>query len=368
MNSELKFWLALNAIPGLGARRAKLLLEEFKTPRDILEASSGRLRSIPGIGGKLVERIKAWEKYLDIEKEFFLMEKHQVQALVPADSSYPENLSKIFDPPIVLYVKGKLLPRDKVAIAVIGSRRPSLYGMKMAEKLSRELSQYQITIVSGLARGIDSSAHRGTLKSGGRTIAVLGSGLDRVYPPENKTLAKEISENGAVVSEFPMSTKPERGNFPRRNRIISGLSLGVAVVEAAERSGSLITVDSALEQGREVFALPGKVDSPTSRGTNKLIQQGAKLLSNSRDIIEELGGICVEKEASPQDECPPKGPVLSLGREEEKIYALLSQEPYHLDFFIQKSKLSASSVMSLLLNLQMKQLAKELPGKVYIKG
>ncbi len=364
---ELRFWLALNAVPGLGARRAKLLLEQFGGPRAVLEAPRSELRKVPGIGPELTQGITTWKKYVDLEKELRLIEKHRVEVIVVDDSSYPKNLAKIFDPPLLLYMKGKFLPRDWIAVAIVGSRRPSLYGRRIAEKLGRELAARGLTVVSGLARGIDSAAHKGALSGGGRTVAVLGSGLDVVYPPENRGLMEEISPRGAVISEFPMSTFPDRGNFPRRNRIVSGLSLGVVVVEAAQRSGALITVDCALEQGREVFALPGKVDSLTSRGTNRLIQQGAKLVTTSEDIIEELepiwASLLPEREMRDEDELslPP------LKEEEGKVYELLSDEPRHIDSLIRGSGFPAGRIASLLLMLQMKKLVKELPGKMFIK-
>lgn len=364
---ELKFWLALNAIPGLGAGRARLLLKQFGGPRAVLEAPNSKLRGVPGIGPELTRRITSWKEYLDLEKEFRLIEKHQAKVTIVGDNSYPENLTKIFDPPLILYVKGELLLRDRVAVAVVGSRRPSFYGRMAAEKLGRELAARGWTVVSGLARGIDSAVHRGALSSLGRTIAVLGNGLDIVYPPENKELMKEISLKGAIISEFPMSTKPDRGNFPRRNRIISGLSLGVVVVEAAQRSGALITVDCALEQGREVFALPGKVDSLTSWGTNKLIQQGAKLVTASEDIIEELEPIWENLSPGKEVKSEPRLPLPPLKEEEGKLYNLLSDEPQHIDSLVRESGFPAGRVSSLLLMLQIKKLIKELPGKVFVK-
>lgn len=364
---ELKFWLALNAIPGLGARRARVLLEQFGGPRAVLESPGSELRRVPGIGPELTKKIVAWKKYITLEKEFRLIEKHQVKVAVVGGSSYPESLANIFDPPLILYIKGKLLPRDGMAVAIVGSRRSSVYGRMTAEKLGRELAARGLTVVSGMARGIDSAAHKGALSSAGRTVAVLGSGLDVVYPPENKGLMEKISRKGAVISEFPMATPPERGNFPRRNRIISGLSLGVVVVEAAQRSGALITVDCALEQGREVFALPGKVDSLTSGGTNRLIQQGAKLVTASEDIIEELepiwGNLSLKKETKSKN----KSPLPSLKEEEKKIYTLLSDEPQHIDFLIRQSGFPAGRVSSILLMLQMKRLIKEVPGKMFVK-
>ncbi len=217
-----------------------------------------------------------------------LIKKLNLNVLTRQDDEYPQNLKNILYPPIVLYVKGRLKPQDCNSIAIVGSRLASFYGLSCAEKLAGELANYGLTVVSGMARGIDTASHRGALKQNGRTIAVIGSGFNRIYPPENKGLCEEIAGSGAVISEFPIDTPPEKENFPRRNRIISGLSLGVVVVEAARNSGALITADFALEQGREVFALPGKVDSSTSFGTNELIKQGAKLVSCVDDIIEEF--------------------------------------------------------------------------------
>ena len=372
----------------------RLLLRRFGSPKATLEAPYKQLKEVPGIGGELAGRTANWNKYIDLEKEFALIEKHKVKVIIMEDKSYPQLLSKIFDPPLVLYVKGEFLPADQVPIAIVGSRRPSIYGRMTAERLGRELAGRGLTVVSGMARGIDSAAHKGALAAKGRTIAVLGSGLDVVYPPENKNLMEEISKSGAVISEFPMSTKPDRGNFPKRNRIISGLSLGVVVVEAAQRSGALITVDCALEQGREVFALPGKIDSVTSQGTNRLIQQGAKLVATGKDIIEELEPIMENlivsvvpgkareataeqlkegKKAEPEGkegskEGSAKLPPPPLKENEKKVYELLSDEPRHIDSLIQESKLPASQVSAVLLMLQIKKLVKELPGKMFMRA
>lgn len=217
-----------------------------------------------------------------------LSKENKTRTLSLLDKDYPANLKYIYDPPSILYIKGNILPEDTIAVAVVGSRRATYYGLKNAENLGFQLAAGGITIISGLARGVDSAAHRGALKARGRTIAVLGSGLNKIYPRENEELVEEIAQNGAVISEFALDTPPLRQNFPRRNRIISGLSLGVVVVEAAKRSGALITANFALEQGREVFALPGKIDSFTSKGTHDLIKQGAKLVESIEDIIEEL--------------------------------------------------------------------------------
>ena len=225
---------------------------------------------------------------IDIDKEIGLIKKYDVEVITIDEDQYPKNLKHIYNPPRVLYVKGKLIPEDYYSIGIVGSRKASFYGQQNAERLGSELAQKGFTVISGMARGIDTYAHKGALKAKGRTIAVLGSGINVVYPPENKTLMDEISRNGAVISEFPIDTRPNRQNFPMRNRIISGLSMGVLVIEAARKSGALITASFALEQGREVFSLPGRVDMSTSRGTLGLIKEGAKLVESVDDILEEL--------------------------------------------------------------------------------
>lgn len=292
--------------------------------------------------------------------------ENKVKTLSVTAKDYPTNLRYIYDPPLVLYVKGEIIPEDNVAIAIVGSRRATYYGLQNATKLAYELAVKGITIISGLARGVDSAAHRGALEAKGRTIAVLGSGLNIIYPRENERLAQDIAQNGAVISEFALDTPPYRGNFPRRNRIISGLSLGVVVIEAARKSGALITVNCALEQGREVFALPGKIDSFTSRGTHDLIKHGAKLVESSEDIIEELEALkfCQAKETKAENKIKVE---LDLPEEERQIYACLSSEPMHIDEIMCKVNLSYGKLLTSLLKLQHKKLVKELAGKVYVR-
>ena len=292
------------------------------------------------------------------------MHKYKIETLTISEKGYPKILKQIYSPPKVLYVKGKILQKDEFAVAIVGSRFASTYGLITAERLGYELASRGVVVISGLAKGIDSAAHRGALKAYGRTIAVLGNGLKTVYPPENKKLADEIIErNGAVISEFPMETPPIGMNFPRRNRIISGLSLAVIVVEAAKNSGALITADFALEQNREVFAVPGKIDSPTSFGTNELIKQGAKLVQTADDVIEELGlKLSDSKTKSDKNILKP-----NLSSEEAVIYKNLTTEPRYLDEIAQDTSLSVSKAMELLLKLQLKKLVKELPGKNFIK-
>lgn len=285
--TEIESLIALNMLPQLSSIKFKRLWDSFGSGQKIISASNSQLRQVEGISDSLARKIGAC-KDSNLDKELDLIKKHQVKIVIFKDQDYPQNLKAIYDPPMVLYVKGHLSNQDNQAVAIVGSRLASFYGISCAEKIARELAELGITVVSGMARGVDTASHRAALKSGGRTIAVLGSGLCNIYPPENKDLFQKIADNGAVISEFPMQTKPLAYNFPRRNRIISGLSLGTVVVEAARNSGALITAHAALEQGREVFAVPGKVDSANSRGVNELIQQGAKLTTGIKDILEEI--------------------------------------------------------------------------------
>ncbi|MBN2097071.1 MAG: DNA-processing protein DprA [Candidatus Omnitrophica bacterium] len=295
-----------------------------------------------------------------------LTRKDNFITLSLSDQGYPANLKYIYDPPQTLYVQGKLFPQDNIAIAIVGSRRATYYGLNNAENLAFELAALGITIVSGLARGVDSAAHKGALKAGGRTIAVLGSGLNVIYPAENQELAEEIARHGAVISEFTPDTGPQRYNFPRRNRIISGLSLGIVVVEAAKKSGALITAYSALDQGREVFALPGKVDSFTSRGTHDLIKQGAKLVDSTQDILEELEPLLAAYTKEHQDkEQPTIQP--NLTEEENSVYSCLSSEALQVDEIMQKTNFSYGRLSTALLKLEYKKLIKQLPGKTFMR-
>jgi len=265
----------------------------------------------------------------------------------------------------VLYVKGKLLPEDRIAIAMVGTRRPTTYGKMVAEKLSKELAEREINIVSGLARGIDTSAHKGALSCGGRTIAVLGCGIDICYPPENRALFNEIGERGVVVSEFPMGTRPEKMNFPMRNRIISGLSLGVVIVEAGFRSGALITAGCALEQGREVFAVPGNIFNLGTKGSHSLIKQGAKLVEECEDIIEEIR--CL-RDVLPVSPAIKSLREVKLSSEEERVYNLLSFEPIHIDLISKQSGLAINRISSVLMNLEMKGRIRQVVGKMFLRA
>lgn len=365
--TRLEALISLNIVYDIGGIRLKKLLEFFGQPENILKATPERLMAVSGIGDKIAHKIHELKKE-DLDEEFTLAKKFGLKIITYEDNKYPENLKNIPDPPLVLYIKGELKEEDKFSIAIVGSRRASFYGLTCAEKFAADLSGNGFTIVSGMARGIDTCAHRGALKSGGRTIAVIGSGFANIYPPENNKLAEEISCHGAVISEFPINTKPLRENFPRRNRVISGLSLGVLVAEAARNSGALITADFALEQGRDVFALPGKVDSQTSFGTNGLIKQGAKLVSCVDDILEEfnlrttIGPKCtmkVNKRISIPD---------LVDNDEKILYASISEEPLPLDEIVENTNLDISRVSDILLRLQLKKLIRQLPGKQFVRS
>lgn len=280
--------LVLNALPELGSVRIRKLIDYFGSGEKVLSASISALIEVEGIGRKIANNIISWEKYFDLKKECELIEKYKVRIITINQPEYPALLKEIYDPPIVLYVKGAFKEEDKNSLAIVGSRRASYYGINTARRLARELSCRGFTIVSGFARGVDTAAHEGAIQGNGRTIAVFGCGIDRIYPPENEKMADKIVSHGVVISEFPFGTPPLKENFPKRNRVISGLVLGVVVVEAGRHSGSLITARLAAEQGREVFSVPGRIDAVTSHGANMLIKYGAKPVLDVEDILEEF--------------------------------------------------------------------------------
>ncbi|MEX2175956.1 MAG: DNA-processing protein DprA, partial [Pirellulaceae bacterium] len=288
----------LSLVPGVGPRTRKTLLAHFGSAQGVLAAASSQLREVAGIGPKISRAILAARREIDVAAELEVCRAHQVAVLIESHPDYPTRLTEIPDPPGVLFVRGAFSPSDGLAVAIVGTRHASHYGLAQAERLAGGLARAGYTIVSGLARGIDAAAHRGALKAGGRTLAVLGSGVLNVYPPEHAELAHEICSRGAVLGENPPRSPPLSGAFPQRNRIITGLSLGVIVVEASERSGALISARHAMEQGREVFAVPGRVDSRTSRGCHRLIRDGAKLVETVDDVLEELGPLATPTPSS----------------------------------------------------------------------
>ena len=361
---EAFFWLCLRQIPGVGNVLYNRLIKKFQTPKKVFHASPEDLKKIEGLRSQTIEAIISFKDKDWAKKELDQIEKQGITFLTIQDERFPRNLKEIYDPPPFLYVKGELREDDNFSLSLVGSRNASPYGKTMTKRLSRILTERGFTIVSGLARGIDTCAHKGALEGGGRTVAVLGSGIDLIYPWENKGLAKEITLHGAIVSEFPLGTQPEAINFPSRNRIISGLSLGTVIVEASFRSGSLITARMALEQGREVFAVPGNIDSPWSKGTNRLIKEGAKLIMDPDDIIEEVLPQYKAPITSRQEK-PPE--TKELTPEGQKIFDLFDSNPLHIDHLIQQSGLQPNLVSSLLLELELTGLVKQLPGKMFIK-
>ena len=364
MADEVFYWLALSLVPGVGSTLFKRLLDRFKTPEAVFRAPSKELSSVEGLGEKVIRAIARGPFEKRVERELYLLEKTGGKILTSGDPAYPKRLKDIYDPPPVLYVRGDIKKQDELAISIVGSRKTSPYGRGFTEKLSRELAQHGVTVVSGMARGIDSVAHQGAISERGRTIAVLGCGVDVVYPRENRKLYEEIIEHGAVLSEFPMGSPPEAGHFPKRNRIISGLSLGVVVVEAGKGSGSLITANYALEQGRDVFAVPGNVGAENSQGTNQLIKQGAKLVESSADVLEELLPQWTrDKQSIPKVEDRGKG----LSEEERAVFALLGDTPLHIDAIIRETQLEPGKISSLLLNLELKGVVSQWPGKSFTR-
>ncbi len=354
--------LRLCTVPKIGSQRIRKLVAHFKTPENVLSASLRQLVRVDGIDHTLAVNINKGGDADFAQIQIRLMQKAHTKLISYWDAEYPTLLKKIADPPILLFVMGNVAVLNSQGVAIVGTRNPSTYGKIMTERLARELVGYNLTVISGLARGIDTVAHKVVVQEGGATVAVLGSGVDQIYPEENRALAENILENGAVVSEFPMGAKPDAPHFPRRNRIIAGLSLGALVVEAGEKSGALITADFALDQNREVFALPGNINSPKSIGCNRLIQQGAKLVVTVKDIIDELEGQLNLFERS------EKKRSVTLSGDEEKVYDVLSDEAKHIDRIAVECQMPTSQVLGLLLSLELKGVVQQLVGKNFVKS
>lgn len=363
-------WIALSSVKGVGNVFYKKLMAAFGGPEEVFGASEEELMRVDGARTSSVRAILEFDGWDAASRELDAALGIGVEVLTMGDAAYPQHLREIHDPPPVLYVKGSLIPEDKVALAVVGSRQATVTGRQLTRRMARELGDRGMTIVSGGARGIDTEAHRGALSGKGRTICVLGCGIDVDYPPENRELMGLISAQGAVVTEFPLGTPPEPNNFPRRNRIISGMSMGVLVMEAAGDSGSLITASYALEQGREVFAVPGSVSVPTSRGTNSLIKRGAKLVEGSYDILSELFPNMKEylREFGELDEQPSEAPRFNLEPDEKTMLDCISIEPMHIDSLVAKSGIAASRALSLLLSLELKGAVRQVSGMRFMRG
>jgi DNA processing protein len=357
--------VALNMLPTMGPVRLRKLLQVFETPERVLAAKRSDLRKVEGIGNEVADQISSWESIVDLAAELARVRAFGASVITQESPSYPKALREIHAPPIVLYVWGELQERDHHAIGIIGARRTTHYGTESAKKLAYQLAYAGLTVISGLARGIDTAAHQGALAAKGRTIAVIGSGLSKLYPPENLGLAEKIrNDNGAIVSEFSMEIEPDRQTFPMRNRIISGWSHGILVVEAGLNSGALITASQALEQGRSVYAVPGHINAPSAMGSNRLIQQGAKLVMDASDILDDLQILLPETKPSPEAAARPLPP---LTEDERRVYDAINASETAIDEIATKCDLPSATVSSTLLRLELKRLVKQLPGKYFVK-
>lgn len=355
---DLRYWVGFNHVHGIGAARLKALLDYFGDLQTAWAASAHDLRQA-GLDRRSMANLLKTRDELDVDRAMERLAQLRVEVLVWDDSEYPRNLREIYNPPPVLYVQGQIDKRDEWAVAVVGTRRASVYGKEAARAMASGLAQAGVTVVSGLALGIDTVAHRACLDAGGRTIAVLGSGVDVIYPPSNRRLATEIVQRGALVSEYSLGTRPEARNFPPRNRIISGLSLGTVVAEADIGSGARITADFAVEQGREVFAVPGNVFARNSRGTNRLIQDGAKLVCDVGDVLEELNLTMVSEQAQARAVIPDNDT-------EATLLAHLSVEPRHVDELRRAVQLPIAQVSSTLALMELKGMVRQVGGMNYV--
>jgi DNA processing protein len=355
-------WFTLRSVPGVGSLLFKRLIEAFGSPEAALAAAPGSLATVHGISGKLADAIAVHQISAAAEQDLDRALDAGYAVVTMNDTAYPALLRQIPDPPAYLYVAGRLDAAD-TCIAVVGSRHPTDYGLRTTRRLSRDLAMQGFTVVSGLARGIDTAAHEGALDGAGRTVAVLGSGLDRIYPAENRRLAERISASGAVVSEFPPDAGPDGHHFPIRNRIISGMCLGTMIAEATLRSGSLITARLAADQGREVFAVPGSIHSHKSTGTHTLIKQGAKLVEHAGDVIDELSPMLYAAVERPAANPAPAAPALT--GDEAEVHAVLSPYPVHIDELGRRLSMDPARLSGLLLGLELKGLARQLPGKFF---
>jgi DNA processing protein len=361
ISPDLRDLLTLHLMPGLGPRLTAALLQRFGSAGAVLRASAGQLCKVPHIGPKLSEDLCQAMRTVDVDGELALLAKHGVHLRRLGTPDYPTALAEIHGPPHLLYVRGSIEPADAKAVALVGSRRFTSYGRRVTERLATDLARAGYVIVSGLARGIDGIAHRAALQAGGRTLAVLAGGLSRIYPPEHAGLADDVAAAGALVSEAPMKQEPLAGMFPARNRIISGLSRAVVIIEAAEKSGALITAEHAAEQGRAVFAVPGPIDSATSAGTNALIREGAVLVRGAEDIIEELEGVRAPVAPAAQPAKPPP----ELDDVQRRLWEFLAEGVRHSDEMAQQLSLAVPQLTGALLGMEMKKLVRRLPGNRY---
>lgn len=357
--------IALNLIEGLGACTIKKLIEHAGCAEKIFSMKNSELGEVSRVSISVLGKIHSAKDSDEYKKELEYIEKEGINVVCLADENYPENLKEIYDPPPVIYYKGVMPEKKELCVAIVGSRQCSLYGMRSAEKLSGGLVEAGVTVVSGMASGIDAAAHRGVLQAGGRTIAVMGTGFRYLYPEGSEKIVRDICRRGAVITEFPSGISPSKITFPRRNRIISGMSSAVVVVEAAKKSGALITVDFALEQGKDVFAVPGPIDSPTSKGTNALIQNGAKLLTSTQDILDEILPWMPQGEPINETEITSFS-YSDVSEEQGKILSLLPEGgKAHIDEISASSGIASGKIHGILLSLELKGMVRPCPGAMY---
>lgn len=359
---EKAYWIGLNRVSGIGSMRMRALLDAFGSAQAAWQASIQELRDT-GLDRRSIENLVESRRTVDLSAEWARIQRAGVDVLTWADDDYPENMRPIDGAPPVLYVQGRLEALDRWSVAVVGTRRASAYGREIAHKLARDLARHGVTVVSGLALGVDAVAHRAALEAGGRTIAVLGSGVDQIYPAQNRDIVKQLLANdaGAVVSEYPLGTKPEARNFPPRNRIISALSRAVIVIEAGKRSGALITASMAAEQGRDVFAVPGSILHPGSVGCNQLIQKGATPLLSIDDVLEELSLSNLHEKRAAHETVPPD-PL------EARLLEQLSAEPRHVDDLVRQSAFTTAQISSLLTIMELKGLVRQVGAMLYVRN
>ncbi len=383
LTHDQRDWLALALVPGVGSTHFVRLLARFRTPGEVLRAGERALAEV--VRPNLARQITQYADVVDVGDQERRLEASAATLITLDDTLYPWRLGEIYDPPLALFVRGNLLPEDEFAVAIVGTRRPTPYGLRMAEKLGRELAARGVTVVSGLASGIDSAAHRGALEAGGRTIAVLGNGVDVVYPRENRELTEQIIAQGAVVSQFPMGWEPNKGHFPRRNRVISGMTLGTVVVQAPRESGALITAHAAAEQGREVFAVPGEATIASSQGPHSLIREGAKLVESAEDILVELNlpahqrqpvpavsAVSARVSATPAKSAPapvqrPIAPQAPVTESEREVLAVLSADGSFVDEIAAACRVSIAEALSTLTFLELKGLVRQFSGKRFAR-
>jgi len=360
--------VGLNMIDHVGPIRARQLLDHFGDAAAILSASRHQLLRVKGIGDETADSVAGWEKTVDLKGELKRIADFGCRIVSQADPEYPELLRQIYDPPVILYVKGTLSPKDKNSVAIVGSRMTTHYGIESARRLAYQLAYVGVTIVSGGARGIDTAAHQGALTAKGRTVVVLGTGINLVFPPENIELFERIAANGAIITQFPFNRPADKQTFPIRNRIVAGMTLGTLVVEANLTSGALITANFAIEYGRQVFAVPGQINSPRSKGCHDLIKKGAKLCESAEDILSEFEYLFPPTNRPPTPSETGVLPALELSTNEQQVYDCLDHEELNIDEVIRKTGLPSSAVSVALLSLEMKRLAKQLPGKLFVRN